>query len=644
LTGKRPAWLPRLDRAGRTATFFLLVLENPAIICGRLTAARRKQKHSLFVRTTAFVIVERKYSLRLAGVHKVALATSTGDPYALSQRGKPMSLALIEAEIRRFLNSSTPEVLCIKGKWGVGKTYGWRKFLEDAKRTEALALSRYSYVSLFGLNSLEDLRFAVFESTVSGENVGASPDDTTFSRLVGKGSDFARRMRPTTEVLSAMFNRKEVGDVLFKSAFLTVRRQLVCLDDLERAGVGLNARDVLGLASLLKEDRSCKVVLLLNDKEHDQKDEFDRQIEKVADVTLVFDLTSQEAVSIALTGTERTTTLLKQRIIELGITNIRVIKKIERLTTRLVRILDGVDDSVVEKAVATLTLASWSVQQPGEAPPIDFLRTYNRIAAAMRAGRENVNTDAERFRAMIQDYPFRGPESLDHLIFDGAIAGFFCSDAVRQAAEELQQKWRYHSRDSAFERAWGELYHGSLATEDDVFLDALFESSQTEAAVITPLNINGAVRMLREYGRGEQADEVIANYIATHEADGPNFFEIRRHSFSAEDRLDQGLRDAFTAKRAEFLDTRDPLAVLTSIGENSSWTDADLAMMARQSADDFERMFEALRGQVLRPVVEMVVAMGRGHHQYAVAIREASRAAFRRIADKSPIRARKIAG
>ncbi len=43
----------------------------------------------------------------------------------------------------------------------------------------------------------------------------------------------------------------------------------------------------------------CNIVLLLNDKEHDETDEFERQLEKVADVTLAFDLTPQEAAAIA---------------------------------------------------------------------------------------------------------------------------------------------------------------------------------------------------------------------------------------------------------------------------------------------------------------------------------------------------------
>jgi tRNA A37 threonylcarbamoyladenosine biosynthesis protein TsaE len=43
-----------------------------------------------------------------------------------------MSLDIIRKEITRFLASDTPEVLVIKGAWGVGKTFLWRKLLKDA--------------------------------------------------------------------------------------------------------------------------------------------------------------------------------------------------------------------------------------------------------------------------------------------------------------------------------------------------------------------------------------------------------------------------------------------------------------------------------------------------------------------------------
>jgi len=39
---------------------------------------------------------------------------------------------LVKREIVRFLKSEEPEVLCIRGKWGVGKTYSWKQYLKEA--------------------------------------------------------------------------------------------------------------------------------------------------------------------------------------------------------------------------------------------------------------------------------------------------------------------------------------------------------------------------------------------------------------------------------------------------------------------------------------------------------------------------------
>ena len=169
-----------------------------------------------------------------------------------------MSLTLIEAEIRRFLKSTEPEVLCITGAWGVGKTYAWKKYLTDVQRTGALGHKAYSYVSLFGLNSLESLRFSIFESTVTGDHVVSGPDIGTFEALIAKGKGLGRRLRPLIDAVLALVNRKGIGDALFPTAFFFVREQLVCLDDLERAGEGLKVRDVLGLASFLKEERNAR--------------------------------------------------------------------------------------------------------------------------------------------------------------------------------------------------------------------------------------------------------------------------------------------------------------------------------------------------------------------------------------------------
>ena len=185
-------------------------------------------------------------------------------------------------------------------------------------------------------------------------------------------------------------------------------------------------------------------------------------------------------------------------------------------------------------------------------------------------------------------------------------------------------------------------YHGSLAAEDDEFLDALHRSAISDAKTISPLNINSAIRVLRECGRDDQADEVIEKYIAARSDEGPDFFNIANHHFSARDAVDEALRSAFAASWTSYVDAREPLEVLRTMGQNSRWNDADIRLMARQSAGDFERMFETLHGKALKQSIEILMVLGRSDLDGADAVRTAAEDALRRIGAKSHLRAQKV--
>src|SRR5665648_562315 len=83
-----------------------------------------------------------------------------------------MSLKKIQSAVNNFLSSRTPEVLAIKGAWGVGKTYFWDKFVKSASHDPRYRFQRYAYVSLFGVSSLDELKFAIFERTVDRSQIG----------------------------------------------------------------------------------------------------------------------------------------------------------------------------------------------------------------------------------------------------------------------------------------------------------------------------------------------------------------------------------------------------------------------------------------------------------------------------------------
>src|SRR3984957_17545607 len=77
-----------------------------------------------------------------------------------------MTVALVRQAIRAFLRTPTPQVLCIRGKRGVGKTFIWNEVLKQAIEKGGASLPHYSYVSLFGLQSVDELRQAIFENSV----------------------------------------------------------------------------------------------------------------------------------------------------------------------------------------------------------------------------------------------------------------------------------------------------------------------------------------------------------------------------------------------------------------------------------------------------------------------------------------------
>src|SRR5262249_35985377 len=155
-----------------------------------------------------------------------------------------------------------------------------------------VAFDRYAYCSLFGMNSLQDVREAVVERTIrlsKEEKLELRPTAESIGDLVKHGEELARKGAWAVGSVASLFGFSGVGSAASRVLFLTVSSQIVCFDDLERRGKDFDLNDVLGLASHLKEECKCKVVLILNDERLEQdKVVFERYLEKVVDISTVF--------------------------------------------------------------------------------------------------------------------------------------------------------------------------------------------------------------------------------------------------------------------------------------------------------------------------------------------------------------------
>lgn len=221
----------------------------------------------------------------------------------------------IAESLQSFLTSPGLKVAALKGDWGTGKTFFWNKFLEDNRAT--LKFRAYSYVSLFGVSDIEEVRRQIF---------------TNFEVLDGKSmTKHLGKLKPLSNILKAV----EIPYLNSTSAISSyVERKavdnfLVCFDDLERKESGISAASLLGLVSQLKEEQNCKIILIYNESEldDDSQKEIAEYREKVIDLELKYKPTIKDNLGIIWPqgpGVE-----VEAAFTAVGLNNIRVMQRVK---------------------------------------------------------------------------------------------------------------------------------------------------------------------------------------------------------------------------------------------------------------------------------------------------------------------------
>ncbi|SHM63309.1 P-loop NTPase fold protein [Phytopseudomonas punonensis] len=187
-----------------------------------------------------------------------------------------MSVIQVEKALHDFAVRKVGSAIVLKGEWGTGKTYFWNSIIK--KHRSNFGRANYSYVSLFGINSLAELKRSIFENTVPS----AKANDVTSKNSVIenlKKLDFSDAGGGLRKIFSFGKEAKipfvgSFSGVIDSVQYSLVAETIICIDDFERRGNSLSARDVLGLVSNLSESKYCSIILILNEGSLDKSDEF----------------------------------------------------------------------------------------------------------------------------------------------------------------------------------------------------------------------------------------------------------------------------------------------------------------------------------------------------------------------------------
>ena len=195
--------------------------------------------------------------------------------------------ASIEKSLKSLiLNDDKEFVAMLSGEWGVGKTYFWNNLFTEKE----LKKSNIAYISLFGYSSLQSIKNDIvmkLSNTEKGKAVIAEIFNNFRTSIGARDGDESSGLSLggslVSSALSAIPEKSLVGTV-------------ICFDDFERLSHKVSLKDVMGLISQFKEQKKCKIVMILNEGELSEDDQkvFAEGKEKIVDYSFNYKPSQEE--------------------------------------------------------------------------------------------------------------------------------------------------------------------------------------------------------------------------------------------------------------------------------------------------------------------------------------------------------------
>lgn len=557
-----------------------------------------------------------------------------------------MSMNYTEKEIKRFLESDTPTVLCIKGKWGTGKTFLWNKCFKDTLNQKTIKYEMYSYVSLFGIDNINEIKTAIFENTLTRDDFLARPSIETLGTTIDVTLSKSKKIQNITKIAEKIFKTPGVLEQCSQLGYLGINKQIICFDDFERSGKNLSTSDVLGLTTILKESKKCKIVFIVNENELDKDKlaDFNKHIEKVSDQIINFQPTPSEAVKTALNPNNELLKDIQDNCEKLKISNIRLIKRIFELSTQVLKIIDSKHTTFNKECLKTICLGICAHFDPSNYPPIDFIRKYNDLNWYMDDTYKEAQKDPiqSKWIDLLEELAYQSTDSLDNEIFQCISRGYVIDNELLSKAKIVENAWIESNIDNPLTEAWRHLYHGSLSEDDDVVLNGIYTATKNHISRISVNGLNSSCRLLRENEHQEEADELIKLFIESNQHQPLAYWDVNNHSFVSQDEIDKGILSTLNEQYINFNDTRPIQTIVENICSGKISLE-DYLSIGKLSTEEFEKIIYNLKGENLDGFIREVIKFNYRADNNAVRAYKTAMTALRKIASRSPLRARRLA-
>lgn len=429
----------------------------------------------------------------------------------------------IEQILAQFIREPARGAIVLQGKWGRGKTYLWKKIWKEyceEQLANGVQQRRYAYISLFGINSIKELKQEIFQT--HSEAYKQTKKNSSNERFQG----LRRRLRTAT---SWVLNKKSDAKKIFaqqEARKLTslyaayelvvensISNMLICFDDLERRGSNLRLIDFLGLVSLLSEDRNCNVVVIANIESPDfPVPEWNTHREKVFRQEYTFNPSAEHCVSLVVPADQDALTdTVRGALIELNVRNLRIAQRTLALLDVVRRALERSPASERGSyyVARSLTLASYCHNGSGEgAPPLQLAIKHSSD------GYTSLASKPEQLEAwtVLTNYKHYFSNEIDHKLAELVRNGTTTEDDLVAALQSLGKNDSEIDDSKFYNDSWS-MWRSSFHDNRQELVERFEIIAKNPHKGMNSTSATSVASILRELGRPDLATIAIKSWI-----------------------------------------------------------------------------------------------------------------------------------
>ena len=534
-----------------------------------------------------------------------------------------------------------------------GKTTS-KKNIEN-KRVKQIV---YSYVSLFGLCSISDLKEKILYSgriTKDKNEVKKKLEESSSKKekIVdvllensSKGWKLSHALIPLLKLIKLLPMAKEFSAIFSLLEHSLIDNYLICIDDLERKESTLTMTQLMGVVDELGKRKSCKIILILNDKTLSKQDliDFNKYREKIVDLEIEYQPTTKENILKVFDSSHCFIEDFSEIFQTLNTSNIRIIKKFKWGIYKIESFIKDIEYSLQKQIFTRFAIFCWSFYDSENSLSLeDVIKEINNkewILNPLKNENEDLSDEVKKWRGIASHFGLFPLEFDDHLV-SMVTKGYLNKKSFRQVLEKKNQDEQASNARKKIHEAW-DTYRGSFGDIEDV-KEELKKLLDGDLSKISLSNFSQSIDLLEEFGVGilDYIEKYIkANkelFLSVEEYPYFKFFEIKNPQLK--DRI-ENLRNV---PRKFDIDE-----VLNNVSKNEGWDPKELDFLDSLSEDKiFEWMLsnpDSLPRKIKRGLLLFEDVSSNKEEQQKVfdAIVEKTKSALIRVGKKSPHDKRRV--